>query len=119
MVGFILRHQTDDGGWFNDDNLWLGDRVHATAFALFALARFANPADAKARQALLKARHFLLEKLSRSPAGDLYWQGEVFFTDTAAARSLVNWRSDSFTTAVALSALFKTEQALKSQTGLQ
>jgi hypothetical protein len=115
MVDFILRNQNSDGGWFNQGNiLELNDRVQSTAFAMLSLERFAssNPA---ARAAIRKGVLFLYSNLRRSEAGGLYWPGETFFTATAIARSLVDWRSDSFTTVVALAAIVRAEKALGGQ----
>ena len=50
--------------------------------------------------------------MRRSTAGNLYWSGEVFFTATAIARSLIDWKNDSFTTLVALSALLNADKVL-------
>lgn len=112
MLGFILSRQRGDGGWLNDGNLHFGDRVHATAFAMIALARFADFQDARIRQAMDGGARFLLKEMRRSDRGDIYWPGEVFFTDTAIARSLIVWRSDAFTTAVAASALLQAQRRL-------
>jgi hypothetical protein len=115
MVDFILRNQTADGGWFNQGNsLEKNDRVQSTAFAMLSLERFAstNPA---ARAAIRKGVHFLYGQMRRSQGGGLYWPGETFFTATAIARSLVDWRSDAFTTVVALAAIVRAEKTLGGQ----
>lgn len=114
MEAFILRNQQADGGWYNHDNRHVNDRTHATAFALYALAQFGDPKDARVLSALSRGSAFLLGRMGRSPRGLYYWQGEVFFTATALARSLVDWKSDAFTTSVVIAALLKADQVLAS-----
>jgi hypothetical protein len=115
MVSFILKNRGADGGWYNQDNYHVDDRVHATAFAMLGLAQFGQASDARVRNALASGSKFLMSRLKRSQAGNLYWEGEVFFTATAIARSLIDWKNDSFTTAVSLSALLKADKVLAGQ----
>lgn len=111
IVRFILgRRHYPDGAWTNYGNLHSGDRVHATAFAMIALSRFGDFRDAEVRKAMNDGARFLLSEMKRSEGGDLFWPGEVFFTDTAVARSLIVWRSNSFTTAVAVAALLQAQK---------
>jgi len=115
MVLFILKNRAADGGWYNHDNYHVDDRIHATAFAMLGLAQFGQANDARVRKALASGSKFLMSRVKRSQAGNLYWEGEVFFTATAIARSLIDWKNDSFTTAVALSALLKADKILSGQ----
>lgn len=106
MVRFILGTKITEGGWVNRDNQ-SSDRVQSTAFAMIALSRFGNFKDKRTREAMISGANLLMKRKLVSEQGDIYWKGEVFFTDTAIARSLINWRSNSFTTAVALTALLE------------
>jgi hypothetical protein len=114
---FVLRNQSSDGGWFNIGNQWVDDRVQSTAFAVYALAQFGDVKDPSTQLALEKGARFLFSQVKRSEAGEFYWPGEVFFTATAVARSLVVWRSDSFTTAAALLAILRVHDLLGWQPG--
>lgn len=113
VVTYTLRHQDIDGGWYNNDNAEVNDRVQSTAFALYALAQFGDAADPEINLALRKGASFLFGSMSVSRDGEFYWKGETFFTATAIARSLVDWRSDVFTTSVALGALVRANEVLK------
>lgn len=106
MVKHIMRTRLRDGAWANNQNA-RPDRVQSTAFAMLALAHFGDFRDQNIRIAMRTGANFLYRHKSRTKDGDYYWRGEVFFTDTAIARSLVNWRSHSFTTATALHALLE------------
>ena len=117
MVDFILETQKADGGWYNIENKYGEDRIHATAFALHGLAQFGDTKDDRVREALENGSSYLRSRLQRSSDGLLYWPGEIFFTATGVARSLgdVNWRSDTFTTVVSISALLNVQQALSAK----
>ncbi len=114
MVGYILKTLAADGGWYNLDNNQIGDRTHASAYALYALARFGAPGDSRVRRALADGSRFLLSRILRSQGGHLYWQGETFFTANGLGRALgsVDWKSDAFTTSIALGALLQADRAL-------
>ncbi|MGZ3650329.1 MAG: hypothetical protein ACXWSC_04005 [Bdellovibrionota bacterium] len=112
LVEFVLRNQSTDDGWFNLGNQEVNDRVQSTAFAMIALARFGSSGVSRVRSALRRGTRFLYSRVKRSANGAMYWPGETFFTATAAARSLVDWRSDSFTTAVALGAILRGAEKL-------
>jgi len=115
MVEYILRTQYGDGGWYNIGNKHVEDRTHATAFAMYALAQFGDAKDGRVRSALARGTRFLMGRMARTQSGLHYWQGEVFFTATALARSLVDWKSDVFTTTSVLAALLKADQVLATQ----
>lgn len=116
MVDFVMRNQSADGGWYNLGNHEVNDRVQSTAFAMLALERFAPAADPRVRAAVRNGVLFLYSRMRRdSRGGGIYWPGETFFTATALARSLVDWRSDSFTTVVALAAILRAEKILEGQ----
>lgn len=106
MVDFILKGQSADGGWDNDRNIW-NDRIQSTAFAMTALLEFGNPRDRGTISSLRYGTAFLLRQAKFTESGRPYWDGEVFFTATAIARSLVVWRSTAFTTAVVANVLLK------------
>lgn len=106
MVKYIMRSRLSDGAWVNYRNSY-EDRVHSTAYAMLALARFGDFKDQNVRLAMKMGANFLYRAKSTSKEGDYYWKGEIFFTDTAIARALVNWRSHSFTTAVVIEALLE------------
>jgi len=112
MVEFIMKEQTADGGWYNDENVWKDDRIQSTAFALNALAEYGDISDIRVQDSLKYGVSFLLRNMQTSKQGHLYWQGEVFFTAIAIARSLVVWKSNSYTTAVAMSAVLKVQHLL-------
>lgn len=105
-VEFILSGQSADGGWSNDRNVWI-DRVQSTAFAMNALLEFGDRNDPRVDNSLRYGVRFLMLNAKKSKQGDRYWQGELFFTATAIARSLIAWKSTSFTTAVAAGVLIK------------
>lgn len=105
-VQFILSTQEADGGWVNVRNDWV-DRVQSTGFAMNALLQFGDRSDPRVDNALRYGVRFLLLNSKLSKDGYRYWNGELFFTATAIARSLIAWRSTSFTTAVAATALLK------------
>jgi hypothetical protein len=106
MVEDILKLQSADGGWDNDRNTWQ-DRVQSTAFAMISLFEFADLNDFRVQSSLRYGTIYLLRQLKKSEQGSFYWPGEVLFTATAIARSLVVWKSNSYTTAVAAQALLK------------
>lgn len=112
MVEYILRTQTSDGGWYNFGNDHVHDSTHATAFAMHALAQFGDAKDARVRSALARGSRFLINRMVSTPDGLYYWEGEVFFTATALARALVDWKSDVFTTTSVLAALLKADRVL-------
>ncbi len=115
MAKYLMATQQVDGGWMNTGNMYINDRVHATAFAVYALAQFGDVTDSEVQAALIRGADFLMLQEKKSKAGNSYWDGEVFFTATAVARSLVVWRSDSFTTGSVLLAL----SAVHESTGWQ
>jgi hypothetical protein len=106
IVEFILKRQSDDGGWDNEKNTWQ-DRVQTTVFAMTALLEFGDLKEVRIQSSLKYGAHYLLQNMKRSKQGDYYWKGETFFTATAIARSLVIWKSNSYTTALAANALLK------------
>ncbi|CAN5526322.1 hypothetical protein BH10BDE1_BH10BDE1_15090 [soil metagenome] len=106
MVDFILKGQSADGGWDNDRNIW-NDRIQSTAFAMTALLQFGDMRNQGTVSSLRYGVAFLLRSAKFTKAGQPYWDGEVFFTATAIARSLVVWRSTAFTTAVVANVLLK------------
>jgi hypothetical protein len=108
-VEYILQRQSVDGSWVNVHNDWI-DRVQSTAFAMNTLLEFGDKEDPRVRNSLFYAARFLMLNASVSKNGDRYWKGELFFTATAIARSLIAWKSNSFTTAVAAAALLKMHQ---------
>lgn len=112
MVAYILKNQEFDGSWLNTDNMEK-DPIQSTAFALTALARFADASNPDVNLAMRKAAAYLFRQAQETESGDVFWEGQTFFTATAVARSLVDWRSDAFTTAVATSALIKANDVLK------
>lgn len=116
MVEFILASQTADGGWYNDENVWKDDRIQSTAFALNALAVMGDFSDIRVQDSMKYGVSFLLRNMSKSKDGHLYWKGEVFFTAIAIARSLVVWKSDSYTTAVAMAAIVKAQTLMPEYT---
>lgn len=105
-VEYILKLQSDDGGWDNDKNTWQ-DRVQTTIFAMSALLEFADTKDTRVYSSLTYGANFLLNNVKKSGDGYYYWKGETFFTATAIARSLVIWKSNSYTTALAANVLLK------------
>ena len=109
LVEEILKLQSADGGWDNDHNIW-NDRVQSTAFAMLALFRFADLNEVRVQGSLRFATIYLIRELKRSPEGSYFWPGEVLFTATAIARSLVVWKSHSFTTALGAQALLKMQR---------
>lgn len=110
MVEFILKNQSEDGGWDNVNNIWI-DRVQSTIFAMTALLEFGDTKDRRIESSLVFGMRFLLKNLKTSKDGHLYWPGEVFFTATAIARSLVVWRSHSYTTTSGAAVLLKFQKA--------
>ena len=112
IVEFILKEQSADGGWYNDMNIWKDDRIQSTAFAMNALAEFGDFTDRRVVNSMKYGASFLLRNISKSKDGYYYWPGEVFFTATAIARSLVVWKSNSYTTAAATSALLKAHKLM-------
>jgi hypothetical protein len=74
---------------------------------MLALAQFADFRDQNVRLSMKMGANFLYRAKSVSKGGDYYWKGEIFFTDTAVARALVNWRSHSFTTAIVIQAMLE------------
>jgi hypothetical protein len=113
MVSFILKNQDRNGSWENKGNYESEDRVQATAYALHALTQFGDLRDKRVRAALENGSRFLKRRMQRTKAGLTYWPGETFFTATALARSVIDWKSDSYTTTLALSALLDADRALK------
>ncbi len=111
LVQFILKNQNADGSWDNVGNPW-NDQVQATAFAMTALLEFGDWNDHGLRTSLQYGTEFLLSRLEKPRRGPWHWKGETFFTATAIARSLVIWKSNSYTTAVAAGALLKMAQRL-------
>lgn len=103
---FVRSGQSADGGWDNEGNIW-NDRVQSTAFAMKALIEFGDLKDWRTSSSLRFGTAFLLRNAKFTKRGEPYWSGEVFFTATAIARSLVVWRSTAFTTAVVASVLLK------------
>ena len=102
----ILKLQSADGGWDNDQNIWI-DRVQSTVFAMTALLQYGDLKNHGVQYSLRFATAFLLRNIKLSSQGDLYWKGELFFTATAIARGLIAWKSNSFTTAAAAAVLLK------------
>ncbi len=106
LVEKILKMQSEDGAWDNDRNFW-NDRIQSTAFAMITLFEFGDLKDQRIEASLRFATIYLLGQVRRSPEGFFYWPEEVFFTATALVRSLIVWKSNSYTTLIAAEALMK------------
>jgi hypothetical protein len=113
MLNFILKNQDANGSWENKDNYESEDRVQATAYAMHALAHFGDPKDKRVQRALARGTKFLLSRMKRARNGGTYWEGETFFTATALARSVIDWKSDGYTTTTALGALLDAKKFLQ------
>lgn len=110
-VEFILKGQMSDGSWDNDRNIWK-DPVQTTAFAMAGLLQFGDITDRRVRSSLAYGAAFLLRSARLDHHGRHYWPGEVFFTATALARSLVVWKSTAYTTATVTDVLLGVSKAI-------
>jgi hypothetical protein len=116
MMEYVLKTQSKDGGWYNVDNdPLLNDRLNSTSFAVYSLTHFGDKDDPRVRKAVAKGLNFILAHMKTSRSGYSYWAGEVFFTATALARTQVNWKSNAYTTSLALVALAYGERFLRAE----
>lgn len=104
VLQFILDTQNLDGSW-NSTPPNRPDPINSTALALNSLLLLGNLENRDHRVRVHNAVNFLLENGHRDRQGNLYWNGQVFFSAIAEVRYSVIWRSNSYTTALVARAL--------------
>jgi hypothetical protein len=109
VLNYILDTQDWDGGWTNPPP-GRPDRVQSTALALNALMELGDRNNPEHREKVRKGIQYLLSKAQRDPHGNLYWEGQVYFSAVSQARFTVSWRSSAYTTALGAKALLMAER---------
>lgn len=109
VLDYILSEQNGDGSWMNQKDVWK-DKIQSTVFALNALLEMGDPKDHRTYAALVAGTAFLIRQMKTDQSGHKYFKGEVFFTATALARTMVVWKSNAYTTVLAASVLLKMHQ---------
>jgi hypothetical protein len=105
MVSRIVSQRQEDGSWTNIGNIWK-DETLSTAFALHAILTLDSNPSSETRWAVYHGLRYLLRS-AKLKSGSYEWQEDNFFTATAAARSLLMWRSKAYTHAVIASVFLK------------
>jgi hypothetical protein len=116
-IQIIFEGQNEDGSWVNDKGIGREDRIQSTASAISALLNYLDVSDRKYERVIERGIRYLISAQQLSEEGDKYWEGEVFFSAGPAARNTILWRSDAYTTALALSALVKSKSYLFHKVG--
>ena len=89
------------------DDKWMetldpADSVQATLYALLALVKIADPEDPEVRLALDRGWAYLAGQLQRKNQNEVYFPGGIFFAGGTLVRQDIVWRSDAYTTALAV-----------------
>jgi len=103
ILTFILETQNEDGSWFSRDFINDEDALQSTIYALNTLIHFDALNDENVKEAAFKALDFIISNKINTLNG-YYWKGGVFFGGGTVVRHVLHWKSDAFTTALALEA---------------
>jgi hypothetical protein len=111
----ILERQNQDGSWSNDPGIGRTDQVQTTASALNALLNYVDADDRSYVDVVRRGAEFLISQSKNKDQNRAFWTGEVFFSAGPAARNSILWRSDAYTTALAVLSLTKAKVYLKDE----
>lgn len=108
MVSELLANQREDGSW---ESHLPEDQVHSSLYALNALLYLQDQLSdelelpLKIQFAIDRGILYVLEQKIPYEEGGAYWSGGVFFSAGTLVRDKLVWRSDPYTTALAVDAL--------------
>ncbi len=112
ILTFLLNTQIEDGSWLSRDFINDEDALQSTLYALNTLIHFDALKDGAVRQAAFKALDFVMKDKIKTLNG-YYWKGGVFFSGGTIVRHVLHWKSDAFTTALALEAFLGVRKHLE------
>jgi hypothetical protein len=104
VVDNLIINQNEDGSWSSRKIVNNKDVLQSTIYATNALLNFGEFKNRNTTDAIEKGIHYIL-KNSIVNINGTHWQGGVFFSGGPVVRNTLFWKSDAYTTALALTAL--------------